>query len=129
MVSATADQGTYDPATGQWDVGTVGGGSSRDADRSWRTVDEPGASDEHGNGERFGAVRPEHDQQHGERAGDAAAGRPGVTKTVGDPSPNVGDTVTFTVTLTTMGPDAANGVKLGTCCRPGVVPVATGEPG
>ena len=28
LVSATPDQGTYDPATGQWDVGTVGGGSS-----------------------------------------------------------------------------------------------------
>src|SRR5262249_55566941 len=35
-----------------------------------------------------------------------------VSKSVSDPSPNVGDTITFTVTLTDNGPDPATGVEV-----------------
>ena len=35
-----------------------------------------------------------------------------VTKTVDDATPNVGDTITYTVTLTNNGPDTASGVEL-----------------
>ena len=34
-----------------------------------------------------------------------------LTKTVSNPTPNVGDTITFTVTLTNTGPDAATSVR------------------
>ena len=42
-----------------------------------------------------------------------------MTKTVSDPTPNVGDTITFTVTLTNNGPNAATNVTVRTCCRRG----------
>ena len=35
-----------------------------------------------------------------------------LTKTVSDPRPNVGDTITFTINLTDLGPDAATGVTI-----------------
>src|SRR5262249_19728241 len=35
-----------------------------------------------------------------------------VAKTVSDPTPNVGDTIPYTITLTNIGPDAATGVTL-----------------
>ena len=35
-----------------------------------------------------------------------------MTKTVSNPTPNVGDQITFTVTLSNQGPDAATGVQV-----------------
>ena len=39
-----------------------------------------------------------------------------LTKTVSNPTPNVGDTITFTVTLTNNGPDTATNVQVTDLC-------------
>ena len=53
-----------------------------------------------------------------------------VTKTVSDATPNVGDQITFTVTLSNHGPDAATGVQVTDLLPAGLTfVVATPEPG
>ena len=47
-----------------------------------------------------------------------------VTKTVSDATPNVGDVVTFTVTIANNGRDAATGVEVTDELLPGSTPVA-----
>ena len=103
FVSATPSQGTYDSATGVWAVGTVTTGrpltlksrppsSHRLPRRTPRRSPTPTSST---------PTRPTtaHSATETPQQADLA-----VAKTVSDPTPNVGDKITFTVTLTNGGP-------------------------
>jgi uncharacterized repeat protein (TIGR01451 family) len=109
FVSATPSQGAYSGGTGLWTVGTVASGAqavlqlqahvvSPNAETNTATIthsDQPDPNPNNNSGSA--SVTPQQ--------ADLA-----VTKTVSNARPNVGDLITFTVTLTNHGPDAAGGV-------------------
>ena len=111
FVSATPSQGTYDNVTGVWTVGTVSAGApptltitatvvSPDAQTNTATISDADQFDpDTGNNTASATETPQQ--------ADLA-----VTKTVSNATPNVGDQITFTVTLTNNGPDAATGVQV-----------------
>src|SRR5262249_15230952 len=105
FVSATPSQGTYDSATGVWAVGTVTT-TTPETLLLQATVPSPAG--------RTNPATISHADQFDPDAGNnqaSAAETPQqadlqLTKIVSNPTPNVGDTVTFTVTLANRGPDA-----------------------
>jgi uncharacterized repeat protein (TIGR01451 family) len=111
FVSATPSQGTYVSSTGLWTVGTVAMAAmptlqiqatvvSPSAETNTATISASDQFDpDPGNNTASVTVTPQQ--------ADLA-----LTKTVNDATPNVGDTVTFTVTLSNLGPDPATGVSV-----------------
>jgi uncharacterized repeat protein (TIGR01451 family) len=111
FVSATPSQGSYDAGTGLWTVGALGSGAQATLTMV-ATVGLPGeltntasiaASDQHD-------PNPANDSGGVTINGQAADLQ--VLKTVDAANPTRGDTVTFTVTVTNLGPSAASGVRV-----------------
>src|SRR5262249_47304215 len=111
FVSATPSQGTYDSATGLWTVGTV----TTTAPQTLRiraTVASPGPL--------TNTATVSHSDQFDSNAGNNTASATetpqradlAVSKSISDPTPNVGDTITFTITLSDKGPDPATNVQV-----------------
>src|SRR5262249_30079632 len=111
FVSATPSQGTYSSTTGLWAVGTVAPGTPQtlliraqvaipDAQFNDDTVTPP---------DHFAPDPTDNSSgvQETPQQSDLA-----VRKSLTKPSPNVGDTITYTVTLTNSGPDAATNVTV-----------------
>ena len=110
FVSATPSQ-AYDPATGMWTVGTVDVGSPQTLVIQ-ATVTSPGP-------QTNTATITSSDQFDPVTTNDTASvvtvpqqADLALAKAVSDPTPNVGDTITYTVTLSDNGPDAATGVQV-----------------
>jgi uncharacterized repeat protein (TIGR01451 family) len=109
FVSDTPSLGTYNPATGIWSVGTVPVGVetlqivatvvSPGAETNTATASGDQSDPDPGNNSASSTVTPQQ--------ADLA-----LTKTVNDLTPNVGDTITFMVTLANLGPDTATGVTV-----------------
>src|SRR5262249_20874773 len=112
FVSATPSQGTYNSTTGVWTVGTVGTTSSRTLQLGARVL-SPSA--------RTNKATVTHSDQFDPVAANNSASATetpqqadlALAKQVSNPTPNVGDTITFTVTLSNAGPDTATGVAVG----------------
>jgi uncharacterized repeat protein (TIGR01451 family) len=111
FISAAPDQGTYTAATGLWTVGTVGLNDPVQLDLQAR-VTGPGTFTNT-------AAVTDADQVDPVQANNTASASLtpqqadlAVTKAVDNAQPNVGDQVTFTVTVTNNGPDAATGIVI-----------------
>src|SRR5262249_35850990 len=104
-------QGTYNAATGLWDVGTLTSGEQETLQLQARVV-SPAT--------QINTASISHSDQFDPDAGNNTASAPEtpqqadlqVGKSVSNPTPNVGDTITYTVTLTNNGPDDATGVTV-----------------
>ncbi len=111
FVSATASRGTYDPVSGLWTVGTVTTSSPQTL-MIRATVDSP-------NSQTNTATISHSDQFDPNTANDTASAAEtpqqadlALAKSVDNPTPDVGDTITYTVTLSNLGPDGATGVQV-----------------
>lgn len=111
FVSAAATLGSYVSATGVWTVGTVAVSTPQTLIIAALVVSATARTNT--------ATISNLDQSDPNAANDTA----NVTETpqqadlslikiVSNPTPNVGDTITFTVTLTNLGPDAATNVQV-----------------
>jgi uncharacterized repeat protein (TIGR01451 family) len=109
FVSATPSQGTYTSGTGAWAVGAIANGAAATL-QVVATVSTPGG---HTNtATRSGGGQP--DPNPGNDSASASVNGQqadiGLSKTVDNATPNINSNVTFTVTATNNGPDAATGV-------------------
>src|SRR5439155_802178 len=111
FVSATPSKGTYDGTTGVWAVGSVTAGTPETLAIRARVASSSALMNVAGI-----AHADQFDPNPGNNAAGVTTTPPGadlpVTKAVSDPTPNVGDTITYTITLANNGPDAATGVTV-----------------
>jgi large repetitive protein len=111
FVSATPSSGTYDSSTGSWLVPTLASGSSATLDIT-ATVLTPGSIT---NTAQITALDESDPTSANGSASATVTGQAAdlsVTKSVDDPTPNLGDSVTFTVQVANAGPDTAPSVQL-----------------
>ncbi len=111
LVSATPSQGTYDPNSGIWNVGTVNSSSPQTLVIVAQVVSPNPLTN---------IATVTHSDQFDPVTANNTAGvvetpqlaNLALSKTVDDPTPNVSDAISFTVTLTNSGPDSATNVQV-----------------
>src|SRR5262249_44030618 len=115
----TPSQGSYDPGTGVWDVGTVANGAvailqihgqlvSPNPQLNTATIAHADQFDPNpGNNSSSALLTPQQADLQ-------------VSKSVSNPTPNVGDVITYLITLTDNGPDPATTVTVNDLLPAGV---------
>jgi uncharacterized repeat protein (TIGR01451 family)/fimbrial isopeptide formation D2 family protein len=112
FVSASPSAGTnYSPATGVWQVGAIPAGGEKTL-AIVVAVPGPGSFTNVATVATTDQFDPDHTNDRGESTISTREADLAVAKTVNDPTPNVGDTITFTVTVSNLGPDSANNVQI-----------------
>jgi uncharacterized repeat protein (TIGR01451 family) len=111
FVSATPSQGIYSNVTGVWMVGTVATAVAPTLQIQAMVV-SANASTNTATISHSDQFDPDPTNNSGSSTVTPQQSDLALTKTVNDPTPNVGDTVTFTVTLTNKGPDDATNVSV-----------------
>ena len=119
FVTATPSQGAYDPATGLWTAGVIVVGAPQTLMIEAMVVSPSQSTNT--------ATITHADQFDPNTANNTASATQtpqqadlALTKTVSNPAPNVGDTITYTITLTNSGPDPATGVQVQDASATGV---------
>ncbi len=119
-VSSSPSQGTYDPTSGRWTVGSVPKGTNVTL-RIVAKVTQLGAQintaeifavDQYDNDSKPGNNQPNEDDQASVTVTPQEADL-SLTQKIDSDSPNVGDNLTLTVDLMNSGPDAATSVVVG----------------
>lgn len=119
FLNATTASGTYDNGTGMWNVGTVGSGSQAtlsiiarvDSATSITNTAEVVSADQFDPDSIPANSVPGEDDQDSVSLSPASADL-SLSKTVDIASPNVGQNVNFTITVTNAGPDSATNVSV-----------------
>ena len=111
FVSANPGQGTYDEFLGQWVVGTLADGATATLTITALVVSP---------GPQTNTATIGHSDQFDPATGNDSASATetpqqadlAVTKVVSDATPNVGETITFMISVANIGPNAATGVTV-----------------
>lgn len=127
FVSATPSAGIFDRSNGVWTIDRIGASGSVTLRMVARTdtagdktnTAEITAADQHDPDSEPGNQNPDEDDQVSVTIRPQVADL-SLAKMVDKAAPNVGDNVTFTVTLTNAGPDAATGVLVHDALPPGI---------
>ena len=112
FVSASPSAGTnYQPATGIWQVGTLPAGGTETL-TIVAAVPGPGSFTNVAAVNSSDQFDPDPDNDTDRSTITTREADLAVAKTVSNPTPNVGDTITFTVTVSNLGPDSAHNVEI-----------------
>src|SRR5260370_993226 len=111
FVSATPSQGSYVSGTGVWTVGTVTTTTSQSLQILAKVV-SPSAQTNTASVSRADQYDPNSDNNSASVSETPQQADLVLTKTVNNTSPNVGDTITFTITLSDAGPNSATNVHV-----------------
>jgi uncharacterized repeat protein (TIGR01451 family)/fimbrial isopeptide formation D2 family protein len=112
-VSHTASDGAYDSGTGEWTLGTVAGGAVETLTITALVLTPstgPATPQTNTATATSDTTDPNPDNNTSESTVTPLQADLAIFKVVDDPTPNVGQTIEFTITVTNLGPDLATGV-------------------